>query len=113
MIKATFTDGTALYYAVPAQSNQDGLVIVQVKKVKNQLVVTHACSFNKLKSNAVCMHNQEAVELYREWRWWDRYEKIVYQSGKVVLQADWEVIHTPNSIDAILSEVNSDVAFYH
>lgn len=107
-----FTDGTALYYVVPNNNNL-GNTIVKVENIDFTLTITHECNFNRLRSDIKCRHVLDAEYFYKQWRWWEIFEQVVYVRGKVVLQPDWDLIDDLNSVDLeqiIFKDVNKDVA---
>ena len=103
MVTATFTDGVALICAIPSKS-QNGLYLVRVEPVGEKgLKVTHYCPASRFKNR--CSHVDEAVECYRQWRWWetDRRE-ITTVSSTVVLKPDWKQIPTPKQLEEIIEQ---------
>ena len=111
-IRATFTDGTALYYVVSSQIHY-GNVIVKVENKNNTLVVSHKCKWNTIRSDLKCRHVLDAKRLYHAWRWHEPIDQVVYRCEKITLQPEWEIIHDPTSVEAIVTEVNADVAEYY
>jgi hypothetical protein len=101
MITATFTDGVALICAIPSKS-QNGLYLVRVEPVGEKgLKVTHYCPASRFKTR--CSHVEEAVECYREWRWWEpKREEIITVSSTVVLRSEWKQVPTPQQFEKII-----------
>ncbi|MDP4087442.1 MAG: hypothetical protein Q8934_23030 [Bacillota bacterium] len=89
MIKATFTDGAALYIVVPSQGEGHGNVIVKIKKEGNGFVITHSCSENQMDAHASCDHKLYSLVLLKKHL--DNYpvEFIHYENSRIHLQPDW------------------------
>ncbi len=99
MIKSTFTDGESLFVVIPSHSN-NGVHIVAMRLNKDILEVTHHCERLHYGNNT-CSHIQKAVQCFTEWKWWVRFRDIKIIEGRVHLQADWEQIPVPASIEDI------------
>lgn len=102
MITATFVNGDALICAIPSKT-KDGVYLVEVKKQGDKILVTHYCPASLFKNN--CSHVQEAVDCYLQWRWWDLRKEIVQRSSQIILQANWQQIPVPGSIEFVLRDV--------
>ena len=90
MIKATFTDGTALYVVVPSQGNSHGNVIVKIKKEENGFVISHSCSDNQADKDAKCDHNLYGLALLRNHLETNPVDYIRYENERIILKPDWK-----------------------
>ncbi len=99
MITATFKDGTALICAIPSRS-KNGVYLVRVEPKGSFLLVAHICPAHRFGNR--CSHVEEAVECYRNWRYWEPERKVKESRRHIVLQPHWEQIPVPSSMEEII-----------
>ncbi|GGK22681.1 hypothetical protein GCM10010965_14480 [Caldalkalibacillus thermarum] len=102
MITATFKDGKALICVIPSKT-KSGVYLVRVEPQGENLVVSHLCPAKRFGNQ--CRHVQEAVECYRNWKYWEPERKIAERHQRIILQPHWEQIPVPQSLEDFAKEV--------
>lgn len=106
MIDATFTDGDSLICVIPSKS-QNGVHLVKVTPREDSLIVTHTCPAHRFGNQ--CSHVQEAMDCYRQWRWWQKPLPVYTEHKFVVLDPEWEQVPVPGGVtDTMLRVIEGD-----
>ena len=98
MVTATFRDGKALICVIPSKT-RDGVYLVRVEPEGESLLVSHSCPAYRYKNR--CGHVDEAVQCYRNWRYWEPERKVVPRHQHIILQSQWTQIPVPASIEEV------------
>ncbi|MDQ0338155.1 hypothetical protein J2S00_000939 [Caldalkalibacillus uzonensis] len=99
MITATLKDGKALICCIPSKT-KNGVYLVRVEPEGPFLVVSHFCPAYRFRNQ--CSHVEEAVQCYRNWRYWEPKREVIERRQRIILQPHWEQIPVPASMEEVI-----------